>query len=107
LVRAIIVSVDPDRDTAAVMAAYGRRFHADMIGAVAKPETLKAFAESFAAAYRKMPVAPDGSYQVDHNRPIYLVDGNGRFVAALHENITPEQIAQAIRARLPAPMPPR
>jgi protein SCO1/2 len=106
LVRAIVVSVDPDRDTPARMADYVKRFKADMIGAVANPESLKAFAESFAAAYRKMPVAADGTYRVDHNHPIYLVGTAGHFVSALNENLTPEQIAQALRAKLPPLMPP-
>ena len=104
--RVIVVSVDPDRDTPASMADYVRRFQADMIGATAKPEDLNIFAESFAAAYRKMPAAADGSYRVDHNRPIYLVNAVGHFVSALNENLTPEQIAQALRAKLPALIPP-
>jgi protein SCO1/2 len=106
LVRLIVVSVDPDRDTPASMAAYVRRFHATMIGAVAKPEELKAFAESYAATYRKIPVAADGSYRVDHNRPIFLVDTAGHFASALNENLAPEQIAQALRAKLPPLIPP-
>ena len=106
LVRVIVVSVDPDRDTPASMADYVKRFQAEMIGAAAKPEDLKSFAESFAATYRKMPVAPDGTYQVDHNRPIYLVSAAGHFVSALNESLTPEEIAQALRAKLPAQLPP-
>jgi len=53
-----------------------------------------------------MPVAPDGTYQVDHNRPIYLVSAAGHFVSALNESLTPEEIAQALRAKLPAQLPP-
>ena len=106
LVRVIVVSVDPDRDTPASMADYVKRFQAEMISAAAKPEDLKSFAESVAATYRKMPVAPDGTYQVDHNRPIYLVSAAGHFVSALNESLTPEEIAQALRAKLPAQLPP-
>jgi cytochrome oxidase Cu insertion factor (SCO1/SenC/PrrC family) len=91
---------------ARLAADYVKRFQAEMIGAAAKPEDLKSFAESFAATYRKMPVAPDGTYQVDHNRPIYLVSAAGHFVSALNESLTPEEIAQALRAKLPAQLPP-
>lgn len=106
LVKMIVVSVDPERDTTADMAAYVRRAHPEMIGAVAKAENLKAVAESFAATYRKMPVDSDGGYQVHHNRPYYLVNPAGHFASALNENATPELIAQALRAKLPPQLPP-
>jgi protein SCO1/2 len=101
-VSIIVVSVDPERDTAAGIAAYARSFHPEMTGATGKPEVLAALAEGFSATYRKLPTGPDGSYQVDHSRPIYLVDTEGRFASALHERATPEEIAQALRAKLPA-----
>lgn len=106
LVRLIVVSVDPDRDTLADIGAYARGFHPDMIGATGKPEQLTALVEGFTATYKKLPAAPDGEYRVDHSRPIYLVDAEGRFVSALNENSAPEQVMQALRAKLPALQPP-
>jgi protein SCO1/2 len=105
-VRMIVVSVDPDRDTPASIGAYARGFHPDMIGATGKPENLAALANGFSAAYNKLPAAADGSYRVDHSHPIYVVDTEGRFVSALSASATPEQVAQALRSRLPAQLPP-
>lgn len=102
LVSMIVVSVDPERDRAADIAAYARRFHPEMTGATGKPEALAALAEGFSATYRKLPAAPDGSYRVDHSHAMYLVDAEGRLASALHERATPEEIAQALRAKLPA-----
>jgi protein SCO1/2 len=106
LVSMIVVSVDPERDTAADIAQYARRFHPEMTGATGKPEVLAALAEGFSASYRKLPTGPDGSYRVDHSHAMYLVDTQGRFASALHERATPEEIARALRAKLPAPQPP-
>lgn len=105
-VRMILVSVDPDRDTPASMGAYARSLHPDMIGATGKPENLAALATGFGATYKKLPAAVDGSYRVDHSHPIYLVDTEGRFVSALNENAAPEHVAQALRSKLPALLPP-
>lgn len=102
-VSMIVVSVDPERDSPADIAQYARRFHPEMIGATGKPEALAALAEGFSATYRKLPAAPDGSYRIDHTHAMYLVDAEGRFASALHERATPQEIAQALRAKLPAP----
>lgn len=101
-VRMILVSVDPDRDAPADMGAYARRIHPDMVGATGKPGSLAAFANGFGATYNKSVIAPDGGYEVDFSHPIYLVDTEGRFVSALNENASPEDIAQALRSKLPA-----
>lgn len=102
LVSMIVVSVDPERDSPADIAAYARRFHPEMAGATGKPEALAALAEGFSATYRKLPAAPDGSYRIDHSHTLFLVDADGRFASALHERATPQEIAQALRAKLPA-----
>lgn len=103
LVGVIVVSVDPERDRSPDIAQYARRFHPEMTGATGKPEALAALAEGFSATYRKLPAAPDGSYRIDHSHAVYLVDADGRFASALHERATPQEIAQALRAKLPAP----
>jgi protein SCO1/2 len=107
LVRLVVVSVDPERDTAAAMDAYVHRFHGRMTGAAVKADALAALAEGFAVSYKKGPVRPDGSYDINHSHPIFLIDPEGRFASALNENLTPEQIAQALRGKVPALLPPR
>lgn len=106
LVRVILVSVDPDRDTPQSMAAYAKRFDADMIGATAKPENLKALADGFGATYEKMQATPDGAYRVEHHPAFFLVDAEGHFASVINANVTPEAVAQALRSKLPAVLPP-
>ncbi len=103
LVSMIVVTVDPQRDSAADIAAYARGFHPELTGATGNPEVLAALAEGFSATYRKLPAAPDGSYRIDLSHAMYLVDAEGRFASALHERAAPQEIAQALRAKLPAP----
>ncbi len=81
-VRLLSVSVDPERDTPDVLAAYGRRFDADaarwtfLTGA---PETVRATLKGFAQIAEKVPVSagkPE-DYNVAHSESLLLYDKDG------------------------------
>lgn len=104
-VAVILISVD-DRDTPAKIAAAARKAHPEFIGASGKVEPVKAVADAFGANFQKH-VLSDGSVSIDVSALTYVVDANGKFVSVLNESVAPEQIAGALRSRLPAAMPSR
>ena len=104
-VRMILVSVDPERDTPAGIKEYASRIHPEMIGATGKPEEIKAVADAFAADYQKY--QPEGGGYAVAVRPLtYIVDAEGRFASVLNEPLPVDKTAAALRARLPAMLPP-
>lgn len=87
--RLFFITVDPERDTAALLKDYVGNFDPRMEGLVPTPEELKAVAKSFRAYYDKQPTS-DGSYTMSHTAMIYLMDRDGQFVTVIPYGDTPE-----------------
>jgi len=98
-VRPVFITVDPERDTPEVLKAYVASFDAPILALTGTPEAVAQAAKSYRVYYAKHP-SPDGSYEMDHSSVIYVMDPDGRFVASLtHEN-TPDQIADRLKKLL-------
>lgn len=98
--RMVMVSVDPERDTPAVLKTYVAYFHPQMLGAVGSASETAVIAKQFGAGYVRQPTRPDGSYAVDHSSQTYLVDRDGQLVDMLSLGTPPEKIAAAVRKLL-------
>lgn len=96
--RVYFVTVDPARDTAALLKEYTGSFDARIIGLVPKDEVeLAAIAKAYRAIYRKVET-PSG-YTMDHTATIYLMDRQGQFFGTLDSKEAP-QTRQAKLKRL-------
>ncbi len=86
-VRALFISVDPERDTPEVMKGYVSNFANGIIGLTGSTAQVEAAVRAFHAYARKVPQG-DGSYTVDHTASLYLLDRSGGFRATIdiHEN---------------------
>lgn len=103
-VQPIFITLDPERDTPAVLAAYVANFDARIIGLTGTPALIARTAEHFQVAYRKYtePGAAPGDYTLDHSVGMYLVAPDGRFVTRYPHALTPEDIAERLRGRIAA-----
>ncbi len=99
-VRLIMVSVDPERDTPALLKEYAAYFHPEMIGVTGSAEEIAAVAKSFGAGYIRQPTRPDGSYAVDHTTRTYVVAPDGKLAAALELNTPVEKYVDTVRGLL-------
>ena len=78
--RVVLVSVDPERDTPAVLARYLPHFDARFVGVTGGEAAIGTLAQALGAAYQKgEPV--DGSYAVDHTAAVFLIDPAARLAA--------------------------
>ena len=80
-VQPIFISVDPDRDTAAVLKTYVAAFHPRLIGLTGTPDEIARVAKDFVVLYNKEEAKGASGYLVSHSRTPYLFDGNGAPVA--------------------------
>src|SRR5207248_9646949 len=78
--RAIFVTVDPERDTPAALKEYLSSFDPRLSGLTGDSDAIAAVARSYRAFYRKVPLE-QGGYTMDHTAIVYLMDKQGRFVA--------------------------
>ncbi|MGL4728585.1 MAG: SCO family protein, partial [Bosea sp. (in: a-proteobacteria)] len=90
--KALFISVDPERDTRDIMTNYLGSFDQRVIGLTGTPEEIAVVMKSFKAYARKVP-QPSGDYTVDHSTIAYLMDRRGRFVATLNLDQPPEKAA--------------
>lgn len=98
-VAPIFISVDPGRDTPAVLKAYLKSFGANFVGLTGSPEHIAQAARAYHVYHRRHALA-SGGYAVDHSNLIYLMDPDGRFVARYDETIGPDGLAADLKSRL-------
>ncbi|MHB1332256.1 MAG: SCO family protein [Sulfuriferula sp.] len=95
-VQVIFVTVDPERDTRAVLARYVPAFNPSFLGMYTSPADTAALAKSFKIFYQKQPPDGHGGYTVDHSAGTYVYDPQGRLRLYMAYGQGPQAIAQDI-----------
>ncbi len=98
-VAALFMSVDPERDTPALLKDYVSNFDSRIIGVTGPRESVDATLKTFRVFARRTKGEGD-SYSVDHSSLVYLMDKQGRFATAFNLQQSPEQAARALRPYL-------
>jgi protein SCO1/2 len=80
LPRIVLVSVDPERDTPALMAGYMAHFGEGSLGLTGDLEEIRKLTGGLGIFFEKQP-AVDGNYGVDHSAAVLLIDPNGELKA--------------------------
>ncbi|NMG71427.1 SCO family protein [Parazoarcus communis] len=96
--QVIFVSVDPERDTPALLKEYTAAFDADFLGLYTSVEDTRKVAEAFRVFYRKVPTGD--SYTMDHTATSYVYDPEGRLRLAVSHSSSAESVADDIRKLL-------
>ncbi|XP_038074268.1 protein SCO1 homolog, mitochondrial-like [Patiria miniata] len=92
----LFISIDPERDTVEVMAAYVKEFYPGMIGLTGTKEQVDEVARNFRIYHSQGPKDEDNDYIVDHSIIMYLLNPDGQFVDYFGQNKTDEQVAGGI-----------
>jgi protein SCO1/2 len=93
------VSVDPERDTPAVLKDYLSSFDPHLHGLTGTPEAIAAIMKAYRVYAKKVPLE-GGDYTMDHSALVYLMDKEGRFVAPFNMKRPPEEAAADLRRYL-------
>jgi protein SCO1/2 len=76
LPRIVLVSVDPERDTPAVLRDYVEQFGDGVAGLTGNADAIRAFADALKIYYRRS--SDDEAYSVDHSSVVLVVDPAAR-----------------------------
>ncbi|MEE8284877.1 MAG: SCO family protein [Alphaproteobacteria bacterium] len=97
----VFISVDPERDSPAILKGYVAAFHPSMVGLTGSAAEVAAAAKAYKVYYRKQPGAKPGDTKIlmDHTSFIYLVGPDGKVVALIRGGTRPEVLAKEL-ARL-------
>jgi protein SCO1 len=78
--RVLLVTVDPERDDPAKLAAYVRFFDPAFLGATGDVQAVSAAATAFGVPFAKVSL-PEGGYTMDHGSGVFIVDPSGGIAA--------------------------
>ncbi len=101
-VQVIMITVDPQRDTPAIMDNYVKAFYPAFIGLSGTAGQLKKTAESFKVYYAKIPGTTPDNYAMGHSSRIYVIDPKGKARVLLDSTAPPNDIAHDIKQLLPS-----
>jgi protein SCO1/2 len=96
---ALFITVDPERDTPAVMKDYLSSFDPHLRGATGDLKAIEAAEKGYRVYAKKVPT-DNGDYSMDHTALIYLMDKDGRFVAPFKIDRKPDTSAAELRRYL-------
>jgi protein SCO1/2 len=93
-VQVVFVTVDPERDTEAVLANYVPWFDPRFIGLRNDPQTTRRAARAFRVYYAQVKGETALNYSVDHTAESYAYDPQGRLRLQIRHGETPAHISE-------------
>ncbi|MET0878346.1 MAG: SCO family protein [Tardiphaga sp.] len=94
--RAMFVTVDPERDTPGKLKDYLSSFDPRLIAATGDEAAIKAIEKAYRVYAKRVPL-DGGGYTMDHTAIVYLMDKQGRFVAPFNMKRRPAEAAAELR----------
>ena len=95
-IQPIFITIDPERDTQAVVGEFAAAFSPDIVGLTGTPEQIDAAAKTFKVFYAKGEAQPGGGYLVDHSNVVYLFGPDGEPLATLPVDLGGDAVAAEI-----------
>jgi len=100
-VQVLFVTVDPDRDTAAILKQYVPAFDPRFLGLRPADEAaLEKVTKDFKIYYKKVPGTSPNSYTMDHTAGSYAFDPEGHLRLYIKHAQGPETLAQDLKELL-------
>ncbi len=98
------ITIDPQRDTVEALNAYVANFNPHILGLTGAPEHIRTLAKAYRVYYARAPGGEpdDPDYLMEHSAGIYLIGPDGSIVQTFPHSASPEDIAAAVKAALPA-----
>ncbi len=99
-VTPLMISIDSERDTPAILAEYVPLFHDRLIGLTGTAEQIKQVADAYRIFYRRIDDPKYTYYLMDHTSFVYLLDPEGNVVSLFRYGTSPEEMAAIIRQHM-------
>lgn len=99
-VQVLFVTLDPERDTRELLAAYVPQFNPSFVGLYGDSATTAATAKEFKVFFQKQPGSTPTTYSLDHSTNSYVYDPQGRLRLYVKHAEAPANIAADIKLLL-------
>ena len=101
-VQVIFITVDPERDSPALLAEYVPAFDKRFLGLSGNAEATERVAKEFKVIYQKQPGATPTTYTMDHSAGVFVFDPQGRLRLYARNGQGPDAFARDLRELLRA-----
>lgn len=95
----VFVTVDPARDTPAILKPYLASFGPRFVGLTGSAQAIEAIKKEYRVYAVREPLE-GGGYAMTHSNTLYLMGPNGKFITHFDETLGPEKLAEALRKHL-------
>jgi protein SCO1/2 len=99
-VQVLFVTVDPERDTAELLAQYVPAFNPTFLGLRGDAQATAEVAKEFKVLYQKQPGTTPATYSMDHSAGTFIFDPEGRLRVYVSYGQGPQAFAHDIGALL-------
>lgn len=99
-VQVVMVTVDPERDTLNKLHEYVRYFDESFIALRGEPDEIADVAARYGIYYTQTQVGSSAGYLIDHTVTTQIINGDGERIGVLGYGLSPEVIADDLRALL-------
>ena len=100
----VLISVDPEHDTPAVLASYVQSFHPRLVGLTGSPAEIDAVTRAYRVYVKKVPDPKSTTgYSIDHSSIIYVMGPDGTYRAHFTHATTPDAMADRLAGLLQKP----
>jgi protein SCO1 len=97
-VRPLFITIDPARDTPAVVKQFAAAFGSRITGLTGTPEEIAKVAKEYHVYYAEHRTGPGpNDYSMDHSSILYLMDPKGGFVAPVGADQTGDEMAANLK----------
>jgi protein SCO1/2 len=99
-VQPIFVTLDPRRDTPAVLREYATVFHPRFVSLTGSEEEVRRVATDFKVFFEKVPRPGTSNYAIDHTAYTFLLDREGKFVILFPPGTEAGRMAEMLREQV-------
>ena len=96
----VFITIDPERDTPAVLKTYMAAFGPRFVGFSGSPAEIAAVEKDYRVYAKKQPLGDKGTYGMDHSSVIYMMGPDGRIVSFYDELVSPDALAKDLRRKI-------
>ncbi len=95
-IQPLFITIDPARDTPAVIGEFTANFGEELLGLTGTPAQIDAAAKVFAVYYARGEAGAGGGYLMDHSRAAYLMGRRGEPLALLPVETSGQAVAEEL-----------
>jgi protein SCO1/2 len=97
-IQPLFITVDPKRDTPAVVKQYAAAFGPAILGLTGTPEQIAQAAKEYRVYYAEHRTGPGpNDYAMDHSSVLYLMGPDGAFIAPVRADQSGDEIAANLK----------